>query len=53
MRLLILCESCEKEYPLAEIHRVREADEGAYWNLCEACMDSIADMFDRMEAGHG
>ena len=50
---LVACEECGEEYAQPEIHRVREDDEGAYWNLCEACMEAVEDMFDSMEAGHG
>ena len=53
MSKLVLCESCDKRYPASEVQRVREDDEGAYWNLCEGCRDAIADTFDEMEARNG
>ena len=46
---LVKCESCLKEYAQTEIHRVREDDEGAYWNLCEACYLAVEETFDSME----
>ena len=59
MRLLILCESCDKEYPQTEMHRLREDDEGGYWDCCQACWDAITDLGEEFwsnsnrEAGHG
>ena len=43
------CDECGKDYPASEVKRVREDDEGGYWNLCATCMDWLADLYDEME----
>lgn len=46
---LVKCEECGQEYAQTQVQRVREDDEGGYWDCCQACWAWIEDTADLME----